>query len=93
MFCARILRKEPRRNKQDVVGFSAFCSRFCFWIGNAVGRSGFNRGAKTSLLRNIIMSLKFIRSPLSLVLAGCLVTAFSAQADIVDWCRRAVHRP
>jgi len=29
------------------------------------------------------MSLKLIRSPLSLVLAGCLVTAFSAQADIV----------
>jgi branched-chain amino acid transport system substrate-binding protein len=35
------------------------------------------------LLRNIQMSLKFIRSPLSLVLAGCLVTAFSAHADIV----------
>jgi len=35
------------------------------------------------LLRNIQMSLKLIRSPLSLVLAGCLVTAFSAQADIV----------
>lgn len=29
------------------------------------------------------MSLKFIRTPLSLVLAGCLVTAFSARADIV----------
>lgn len=29
------------------------------------------------------MSLKFIRSPLSLVMAGCLVTAFSARADIV----------
>ena len=29
------------------------------------------------------MSLKFIRTPLSLVLAGCLVTAFSAHADIV----------
>ena len=29
------------------------------------------------------MSLKLIRTPLSLVLAGCLVTAFSAQADIV----------
>ena len=29
------------------------------------------------------MSLKFIRTPLSLVLAGCLVTAFSARADTV----------
>ena len=29
------------------------------------------------------MSLKLIRTPLSLVLAGCLVTAFSARADIV----------
>lgn len=29
------------------------------------------------------MSLKFTKTPLSLVLAGCLVTAFSAQADIV----------
>ena len=29
------------------------------------------------------MSLKFIKTPLSLVLAGCLGTAFSAQADIV----------
>lgn len=29
------------------------------------------------------MSLKFTKTPLSLLLAGCLVTAFSAQADIV----------
>lgn len=29
------------------------------------------------------MSLKLIRTPLSLLLAGCLVTAFSARADIV----------
>ncbi len=30
-----------------------------------------------------MMSMKFIRNPLSLLLAGCLVTAFSAQADII----------
>ena len=29
------------------------------------------------------MSLKFIKTPVSLVLAGCLVTAFSTRADIV----------
>jgi len=30
-----------------------------------------------------MMSMKLIRNPISLLLAGCLVTAFSAQADIV----------
>ena len=30
-----------------------------------------------------MMSMKFIKSPLSLLLAGCLVTAFTARADIV----------
>jgi ABC-type branched-subunit amino acid transport system substrate-binding protein len=31
------LRKEPRRNKQDVVGFSAFCSRFVFGLAAPSG--------------------------------------------------------
>lgn len=39
------------------------------------------------------MSLKFTKTPLSLLLAGCLVTAFSAQADIVIGVVGAVHRP
>jgi hypothetical protein len=83
MFCALHRARKPRRIKQNVVWSSLFCSRSCFWIGCTAGRSDFYRGAKTSLLRNIMMSLKLIRSPLSLVLAGCLATAFSAQADIV----------
>ena len=65
---------------QDAVRLVHFVlARVLDWL--RPGRSGLRRGAKTSLLRNIIMSLKLIRTPLSLVLAGCLVTAFSAQAD------------